>query len=178
MDDSFSEIISYQFKKLLPLIVTILLILLAYLPIRVPFSKFLRPDVGMICVYFWALYRRDLFGPVSVAILGLVADSMSAVPIGVNMFVFMFIYVTAITYGTYVNTKPFAVSWIGFAIICFVAFFVKWLLLSVYYSLFLSVLGIFIGFVATVLLYPLIARFNVFIQNKLLANEEVVYEQR
>lgn len=178
MDDSFSEIISYQFKKLLPLIATVLLILLAYLPFRVPFSKFLRPDVGMICVYFWALYRRDLFGPISVAVLGVVADSMSSVPMGVNIFVFMFIYVTSITYGTYVNTKPFAVSWIGFAIISFAAFFVKWLLMSVYYSVFLSVLGICIGFVATVLLYPLIARLNMFIQNKLLANEEVVYEQR
>lgn len=178
MDDSLSEILSYQLKKLLPLIATILLILITHLPVGFPFSKFLFPDAGMIGVYFWALYRRDLFGPISVAVLGIVADSMSMVPVGINIFVFMFIYVAAITYGTYVNTKPFAVSWVGFAFICFAAFFVKWLLMSFYYSLFLSVLGILTGCVATVLLYPLIARFNMFIQNKLLANEEVVYEQR
>ena len=91
MDDSLSEILSYQLKKLLPLIATILLILITHLPVGFPFSKFLFPDAGMIGVYFWALYRRDLFGPISVAVLGIVADSMSMVPVGINIFVFMFI---------------------------------------------------------------------------------------
>ncbi len=176
MDDSFSDILKYQLKKLFPLISAIFLMLIAYVPIHIPFSKFLRPDVGMICVYFWALYRRDLFGPISVAILGIIIDSLGAVPCGVNMFVFIFIYVMSVTYGTFVNTKPFVISWLGFAIISFIAFFVKWLLMSVYYSLFLSVPGIFIGYIATVLLYPLIARLNVFIQNRLISNEEVIYE--
>lgn len=178
MDDSFSDIVSYQLKKLLPLISTILLILVAYIPVHVPLSKFLRADIGIICVYFWALYRRDLFGPVSVATIGIVADSLSSVPLGVNIFTFMLVYVLATTYGNFVNTKPFIVSWSGFAIISFVAFFSKWLVLSVYYSCFLSLIGVLLAFVATALIYPLIARLNMFVQNKFLANEEVVYEQR
>ncbi len=176
MDDSFSDIVAYQLKKMLPLLCTILFILVAYVPIHIPFSKLLRADIGMICVYFWALYRRDLFGPMSVFMLGIVADSLSATPLGINMFVFVLIYVLAITYGSFVNTKPFIISWIGFAIISGIGFFAKWLVMSVYYSNFLSALGVFIGFISTVLVYPLVARCNIFVQNKLLANEEVVYE--
>ena len=178
MDDSFSDIIYNQIRRILPLLYTILLILLAYIPVCIPLSKFLRPDVSMICVYFWSLYRRDLFGPISVACVGVVADSLSATPLGSNMFVFMLIYVLAINFSSLVNTKPFVVSWVGFSIISLVAFLIKWLVISVYYSTFLSFIGILTGYVATVLLYPLIARLNVFVQNKFLANEEVIYEQR
>ena len=167
----------YSFFKFI-IKLTILLLLLFYVPISVPFSKFLRPDVAVICVYFWALYRRDLFGPLCVAALGFVADSMSAVPVGLNIFVFMFVYVVSVSYANFVNVKPFSVSWIGFTIISFAAFFIKWLLMSFYYSQFLSVIGVFSAYFATVLLYPLVARLNVFVQNKFLANEEVVYEQR
>lgn len=178
MDDSLSDIICYQLKKMLPLLCTIVLILLMYTPFHFPLSKFLRPDVAMICIYFWTLYRRDLFGLFSVAFLGVVADSLGLVPLGVNIFVFVFIYVMSISYGWFVNTKPFAVSWTGFAVISFAAFVVKWFLMSIYYSCFLSVLGIFSGYIVTVLIYPLIARLNIFVQNKFLASDEVIYEQR
>ncbi|MBE6451420.1 MAG: rod shape-determining protein MreD [Alphaproteobacteria bacterium] len=178
MEDSFSDILKDYVKKMLPLLCAIGLILLMYIPIRFPLSKFLRPDTAMICVYFWTLYRRDLFGPISVAVLGIVADSLGAVPLGVNMFVFISVYVLAITFGIYVNTKPFAISWIGFALISLVAFLIKWLLMSVYYSNFLPLTGVLLGYVATVLLYPLVARLNVVIQNRFLATDEVIYEQR
>lgn len=177
MNDSYAEIFGNMFKRFLPLLCSALLVIAAYIPIHIPLSKFLRPDLGMICVYFWALYRQDLFGPFSVFVLGLIADSMSAVPTGLNIFVFVFIYVLASTFGSYVNTKPFAVSWIGFAVISLLAFTVKWLLASFYYSRFLAIGGITAGYAATVLLYPLVVRFNIFIQNKYMANEEVVYEK-
>ena len=176
MDDTISSIMINKLRQMLPLFCTILLMLFAYVSLRIPFLKFLRADVGMICIYFWALYRRDLLGPISVAIIGFVADSLSGVPMGINIFVFTLVYVLAVTYGSFVNTKPFIVSWIGFTVISIVSFFTKWLLMSVYYSNFLSFGGILIGLLSTILLYPLIARLNVFIQNKLLSNEEVIYE--
>lgn len=178
MDESISNVVSYQLKKILPLISSVLLVLFTYIPLSVPLLKFLRPDVALICVYFWTLYRRDLFGPISVALLGVVSDSLTSLPLGTNMFVFIFVYIMSINYARFVNAKSFAVGWFGFAIISFVAFFVKWLMMSFYYSQFLHFLGIFAGYISTILLYPLIVRLNVFVQNKMIANEEVVYEQR
>ena len=177
MNESISHIVSYQFKKILPLISSILLVLFIYIPLSVPLLKYLRPDVAMVCVYFWTLYRRDLFGPISVALLGFVADCFTTLPLGINMFIFIFTYIMSITYGRFVNTKVFAVGWTGFSVISFIAFFAKWLLISFYYSQFLYFIGILASYTSTVLLYPLVVRLNVFVQNKLISNEEVVYEQ-
>lgn len=177
MDESIDEIVEYGLKKLLPFLCSVVLLLLTYIPIHLPLSQFLRPDVAMICVYFWVLYRRDLFGVFTVVLLGLINDSLSAVPTGINIFILMMIYVQTCSFGSYVNTKPFSVSWGGFAIISFLAFTIKWLLLSMYYSHFLPFGGVFAGYLATALLYPLIARLNIFIQNNFLAGEEVIYEQ-
>ena len=178
MDDSVSDIIGYQLKKLLPIIISILMVLLVYAPLSVPVLKFLRPDVSLICVYFWTLYRRDLFGPLSVALLGFVSDCLTSLPLGVNTFIFIFTYIMSINYARFVNAKSFAISWFGFTVISFIAFVIKWLLVSFYYSQFLHIVGVFAGYVTTVLLYPLVVRLNIWVQNKFLANEEVVYEQR
>lgn len=177
MDDSLSEILEYQFKKFLPLGCSIILLLAAYIPVHIPLSKFLRPDIGIICVYFWALYRKDLFGAFSAFMLGIIADSIGATPFGLNAFIFMFVFILASTFGSCVNTKPFIVSWGGFAVISFLAFGIKWILLSIFYSRFLALGGITAGYAATVLFYPLIARLNIFVQNRFLSGEEVIYEQ-
>ncbi len=177
MDDSIGEILEYGLKKLLPLLWSVLLLLITYIPIHLPLSQFLRPDIAMICVYFWALYRRDLFGIFSVVLLGFIGDSLSAVPAGLNIFILMLIYVQTCSFGSLVNTKPFAVSWGGFAVISFLAYLIKWLILSIFYSRFLPFSGVFAGYLATVFLYPLIARLNIAIQNTFLAGEEVIYEQ-
>ena len=178
MDDSISDIINSQFKKLLPLIITILLVLFSCIPLSIPFSKFLRPDVSMVCIYFWSLYRRDLFGPISVILLGIVSDSLSYLPLGVNIFIYAFTYLLSVSYIHFINSRSFAIGWLAFSVISFIAFFVKWLLMSFYYSQFLYILSIFPSYMATVLFYPLIVRINIFVQYKFLSNEEVIYEQR
>lgn len=176
MGHSFSEIFVLRLKRLLPFLSSVILLLIAYIPGHLPLSKFLRPDIGLICVYFWALYRQDLFGPFSAFILGGIADSLSSVPLGLNIFAFVFVFAATGTTGSYVNVKPFIASWGIFSLIAFAAIVLKWLLISIFYSRFLPFGTIFVGYIATVLLYPLIARLNIFIQNRFLAKEEVIYE--
>lgn len=177
MEESFSEIIENFFKKLLPLLSAIILMLLAYIPVHLPLSPFLRPDIGVICVFFWSLYRQDLFNVFSAFFLGVIADSMSAVPLGLNIFIYLFIFVVCSIFGRYINMKPFIINWIGFASISAMAIGLKWLLASVYYSQFLPVTETIAGYAATVFLYPLFARLNMYIQNRFLLDEEAVYEQ-
>ena len=178
MHESWAEIIENNLKKVLPLLFSTFLLLIAYIPVHIPLSQFFRPDIGMICVYFWTLYRQDLFGVCSTLVFAVIADSLSAAPDGLNIFIFIFIFTMSVTFASYVNTKPFAVNWAGFSVISLMAFVVKWLLSSMFYSRFLPFGGIFAAYAATVFLYPLIARLNIYIQNRFLAGEEVIYEQR
>ena len=178
MKESFAEILNGYFRRLLPILTTFVLVLIAFVPTHVPLSHFLRPDFGLICLYFWALYRTDLFGIVSVIAIGLVVDSLSGAPFGMNIMVFVFAYILTLCYNNYVNAKSFMLSWIGFSFVSFLAYVLKWALFSVYYKTFLSFGHIFVTYIVTVLIYPLIASLNVYIQNSFLGGEEVIDEQR
>jgi len=177
MNDSFIEIIEGGIKRFLPLFCTFILVLLAFVPVNLPLSNLLRPSFGMICIYFWAFCRQDSLGPLTVAFIGLTVDSLSATPPGINIFAFLLVYVLAAALRNRITTKSFAVNWSGFAIVAFLAFFTKWMLIAVYYSRFPAIGSLIPTYISTVLLYPLIARFNLFIQNTWLAGEEVIYEQ-
>ena len=117
MKDSFSEILILSFKKTIPLFFTLFWVLVLCVPTHLPLSHFFRPDLAMACLYFWVLYRSDLFSVFSVVILGFVSDTLSGTPFGVDLFVFIFVYILTLTYGSYANTKPFLVSWFGFALV-------------------------------------------------------------
>ena len=51
--------------------------------------------------------------------------------------------------------------------------FVKWLLFVVYYKQFVSIAEIMLSFASTVMFYPLIVYFNIWIQNSLLLQERI-----
>lgn len=177
MEENFSEILANQLKKMVPLLSSALLLLCTYLPFSLPALPLLRPDIGLMCVFFWSLYRQDLFGYCSVFILGFLAGSMGCSPLGLNIFAYLFIYVLCKIFGDLINMKSFLVNWIGFALVTGVAIFLKWILASIYYHQFLASKGIFAVYVMTLLLYPLLARFNMFLQNRFLAEEDAIYEQ-
>ena len=177
MKESFSEILLLSLKKAIPLLLTIFFVLVFCVPLPLPHIHYFKPDVGAACLYFWVLYRSDLFSVLSVALLGLAIDGVSGTPFGLNLMVFMLMYILTLTYGSYVNTKPFLISWFGFAVVFLAALFAKWLILSVYYKVFLLTEHIFLTYFATVLIYPLLARINIFVQNTYLRFEGEIHEQ-
>ena len=176
MKESFAEFIKIYLKGMIPFFMTLVLMLLNFLPTHIPFSHFLRPDISMICIYFWVLYRSDLFGLVSVIILGVASDSLSGTPFGINLFVFLLTYVLTLTYWSYVYAKSFLISWVGFALVLASGLICKWLLLSVYYKTFLLLSHIGLTFMVTLLIYPLIARLNIMVQNKYLSFDGEIHE--
>ena len=177
MRDSFVEVLSFQFKRLVPVSFSVLLVLISCIPYHFVFSKYIIADVSLMCVYFWASYRRDLFGIGSAFFLGLITDCLSLSPIGLNVMANMTAFLLTNIFRGYVNTRAFTVSWSGFALVALGAYAFKWLVASFYYSTFLPLPGICLGYATTLLLYPLIARINIFVQNWLLSEEEAVYEQ-
>ncbi len=176
MKESFAELAANQLKKFIPFFVTLFLVLIDFVPTHLPLSHFLRPDLALICVYFWLLYRLDLFGVVSTLLLGLVVDSLSGVPLGTNICVFMLVYLLTMMISSYVNTKPFMISWLVFALIALAAFLFKWILFCVYYRVFLTLPNILTTYLVTVLIYPLIARLNMALQNRYLKTSEDIDE--
>lgn len=178
MKESLSEILILSLKKAIPLLLALFFVLAFCVPLPFPSSHYFRPDLAAACLYFWVLYRPDLFSVLSVVILGMASDGVSGTPFGLNLMAFVLMYVLTLTYGSYVNTKPFLVSWFGFAVVFLAGLFAKWLILSVYYKTFLLTEHIYLTYMATVLIYPLVARINIFVQNQYLRFEGDLNEQR
>ncbi len=172
MSEEWSENLAAYFQRLLPLLSSLLLVFMAYVPFE--FSRFnnIRPAVGMICVYFWLIHRSDIFNLLSVYLVGLTDDVISSIPFGSNIFTLLVLYLLVSNLSRFFNGKPFVVTWYGFALLSFICFFVKWLIVSVYYSQFLPLGVAAFSYLATIAAYPVLSLVLAFVQNKLMQEDE------
>lgn len=126
----------------------------------------------MICTYFWLLHRPDVFNLLSVYLLGLTEDVISSAPFGSNIFALLVLYVLVTNLSRFFNAKPFVIIWYGFALLSLVTFLSRWLLVSVYYSHFLPLATVMFSYLVTAAAYPILSLINVFVQNRLMTDEE------
>lgn len=171
MQDDVTENLKNYLQRLTPLLFSIFLVLLSYVPFDFPAGSNIRPAVGMVCVYYWMIHRPDLFNLLSVYILGLIEDIVSSVPLGANIFTLLVLYILLNNLARFFNAKPFIITWYGFAILSFIAFFAKWLMVSIYYGQFLPVWVVLFSYLVSIAAYPVLSLMNAFVQNYLIQDE-------
>lgn len=172
MSEEFEENIASLFQKILPLLSSLILLFISYVPLEFSLFNNIRPVVGMICVYYWMLHRPDLFNLWSVYTLGLIDDVISSSPFGSNIFALLLLYILINNTSKFFNAKPFVVTWYGFCLLSLVTLMARWLLVSVYYSQFLPLSMMLFAYLVTIAAYPLISLILAFIQNNLIQDEE------
>lgn len=160
MTEDWRENIGGVFNRSIPLLVSLFMILFSYIPLSSSLANNARPLVGLLCIYFWLIYRPDLFNLFSVFILGLTADILSATPLGINIFSFLIMYLLVTNFLRYLNGKPFIVLWFGFALFLLPVILSKWLLLSIFYSSFMPAMLLLFSYLITVCFYPIINGVN------------------
>ena len=79
MKEEWREIAVNRFCRSLPLLMSVVLVLFSFMPLKSEIAGNARPAVGLMCVYFWLIYRPDLFNLLSVFLLGMAADRKSVV---------------------------------------------------------------------------------------------------
>lgn len=173
MSEDFRESMISYLQRFLPLLSSLVLLLFSYAPMDFLFFDNIRPAVPMVCVYFWMIHRPDLFNLLSVFILGVTDDVISNVPFGTNILVLLVLYVLVNNLSRFFNGKPFIVTWYGFALLSLMTFLTKWFILSIYYSQFLPLAMVGFSFLVTAALYPLLSLLLAFVQNNLIADEEL-----
>ena len=109
----------------------------------------------------------------SVYLLGMIEDIISAVPMGTNIFTLLVMYILLNNLGRFFYGKPFVITWYGFAALSFVSFFSKWLMVSIYYGQFLPGPAAFFSFLVTIAAYPVLSLMNAFVQSYLVQDEEL-----
>ena len=150
MSEELRENLAASLQKLLPLLTSIILVLMSYVPLNFAAANNLRPAVGLMCVFFWMLHRPDIFNLFSVYFLGLVEDIVTSAPFGANIFACLIMYLLVSNLAVYLNGKPFVVTW---------------------YSQFLPLSMLMFNLLFTIAFYPVIGLVNAFVQNKLMKDE-------
>lgn len=171
MQDEVTENLKIYIQRMTPLLFSVFLILLSYVPLDFPLANNIRPAVGMVCVYYWIIHRPDLFNLLSVYLLGLAEDILSSVPLGTNIFTLLVLYILLLNLARFFNGKPFIITWYGFAILSLLTFFAKWLMLSIYYGEFLPVVSVFFSYLFSIAAYPVLSLMNAFVQDYLIQDE-------
>lgn len=160
MREELKENIKQVIQKWVPFLLSVLFILVNYVPSYVNVSLVIRPAIGMICVFYWVLHRPDLFNMLMVFFLGCISDFISSAPLGADVIAYLIIYVLVSNLFSFFNNKPFVLVWYGFMFIFIIAEFAKWFLVSVYYAEFLPFGGLFFTILFTIACYPVISLIN------------------
>ena len=171
MNEDLSENVVPLVQKLLPLLSSVVVLFLAYLPVNVGILNNIRPDFGLMCVYFWILHRPDLFNLFSIVILGILDMAVSSALPGVSLFAYLTMYVLLYNTQRFFNAKPFVVIWYGFMALSLATLLIKWLVVSLYYGQFLPLSMLMFGYLISAAIYPLVSTIFAFIQNKFIQDE-------
>ena len=152
------NILSYT-KAFVPFCVSAIFVLLEHIAFGFDVLN-IRPMFGLMCVFFWLFNRPDVFNIFAVFCLGLVSDVLNDTPMGLCLLAYLLMYVLENKITKYISNKLFAVSFMSFGILSFVVVGMQWLLLCGYYRQVIPFSGIFLSWLITVDLYPLVAMIN------------------
>jgi len=113
-------------RRLTPFALTLVLVLIAAVPWRVPFLSSVAPAVALACVYYWAVFRPDLLPPVAVFAVGIVGDSIGGGPFGLGACVLLLVYGIVRSQRRFLIGKSFLVLWWAFLLITPAAVAAQW----------------------------------------------------
>ena len=127
----FGQRLDQQARATLPLLSGLLLTLLNVIVWPVPYLGGITPALSLVAVYYWAVYRPDLFTPLMAFAIGLIHDALNGLPLGLSALLFTALHQLAYTQRRFFIGHPFFMLWAGFALTMLVAGFGQWLLLTI-----------------------------------------------
>ncbi len=155
-------------RQITPCFLTLLLVMLAMVPMRVPDLAPIMPWLAAIAVYYWAVHRPDLMPASAVFAIGLFHDLVAGTALGVGVLILLLIYLAIVGQRRFFVSRSFLVMWAGFAVIAGGACLLLWLLSTLLAGTFISPRPAMFQFLTTVAAYPLLAWLFAQVQRSLL----------
>jgi rod shape-determining protein MreD len=155
-------------RGILPVGVTVLLLLAAYLPYGSAEVSRLFPQFALVSVFFWSVYQPNLMPAGAAFLLGFLTDVLSGMPLGLNALVLVLLQYAALHQRRAFVGRPFLVGWFGFALLTAVAMVLIWLGAVLYYLTIFDPAPVAVQCAITVAVYPLVAEFFGWLQRRFL----------
>lgn len=120
--------------NLTPFALALVLVLGSSVPLRLPTFGPVAPNLALIAVFYWTIYRPDLLPGVAVLLLGLWQDILVGAPLGLNAVTLLLVHGAIVLQRTFFQGKSFPVIWWAFGLTAALAAGVFWLLTMGYHA--------------------------------------------
>ena len=144
-------------KHMTPALLSISLVIINVVPFHISGFGRIIPLLPIMAVYHWGIYRSELLPVYVVFLIGILQDTLSGVPLGLNALTFVSVYWFVVAQHGFFLGKSFPIVWLGFGLISGVAMTVMWAILALYYTAVIDAKAAFFQYITTLGLYPLIA---------------------
>jgi len=154
---SLLQIFSHAARVVFAYAVFILLALLMMSNWALPYFSMIKPQLVLVVVFYWTLYRPTLMPPVVILLVGLLFDLMNPVmPVGTHAASYLLVAGILKPRRRSLMGQPFVVIWAGFAVAVLIDLLFKWFALSILSPADLTfTMILFNGFI-TMLSFPLV----------------------
>ncbi|WP_135080598.1 rod shape-determining protein MreD [Terasakiella sp. SH-1] len=154
MKPAFWQRLDLWARNISPVGLSVVLILLSVIPTHIPGYGSIVPQLALMGVFHWTVFRPDLFPILAVFSIGILQDALSGAPMGLNTIVYLTVFGVVLGQRRFFLGKTFLVEWLGFSIIAAGAAVQAWLLLSAYHVHLMAPGPVFFQYFMTMGLYP------------------------
>lgn len=104
----------------------LLLLNIAALPIFP--AGMMKPQLVLMAVYYWSIYRPTLFPPFLCFTIGLLMDSLGGLPLGINAFILVLTQWVVRDQRRFLMGQPYSTIWAIFGFVSMASVFIQWAL--------------------------------------------------
>ena len=144
-------------RRTFPLVCTLILMLLACLPLGIGGQAMLLPALALACVFFWSLFRPSSMTPPEVFVLGVLLDLLGQLPLGVGVLMLLGTHGVAVQSRRVLLRHGFLLVWFALLLIASGAFVGAWLLSSLLGLRLYPFKPVLFQIVLTMAVYPALA---------------------
>lgn len=150
-----SQKLDYLSRMILPALTTVILLLLTMLPMGMSGIAYFLPDICLISIYYWSIFRPSTMPFWFLFLLGILRDALFGSLLGLSSLVFIFFRVIVLMQQRYLFKETFTAMWFSFAGATALGLLLLWMLASAYSGTLLSLEAAFMQWVFTCGAYPL-----------------------
>jgi rod shape-determining protein MreD len=144
-----------RLRALVPLAVAAVAVLFDVLPLLGLGSWGLCPFSTLCVVYFWSLYRPDLFGAPAAFATGIIYDAVADLPLGLTALTLLLVRQLVIVQQRFFLARSFPVVWFCFLLLAPAVEIARWALISLWWGHAFALQPVLLSLLLTVALYPL-----------------------
>jgi rod shape-determining protein MreD len=123
-----------RLRALAPFALAAIAVLIDVLPLLGLGPWGLTPFSTLCVVYFWSLYRPDLFSALAAFATGMIYDALAGLPLGLTALMLLLVRQLVVVQQRFFLARSFPVVWCCFLLLAPAAELARWALVSVWWG--------------------------------------------